>query len=260
MVPFYTSDKGKLIKQLTRVLAAEITRASINVRSVLSSTFLNGKLKSYRPALKSDFSDLVYTADLKLKTPQAYDESLDKLGFIFGVTRRSFESDEPYRQRIRFAIRSSSTKAGLKSAIIFTIANSTLFEASEFDVEIRESFTDFFDGEVTALNSPLRSKASLVGGITIYIRPKSKIKEVMAVVDVVDGTPIYDKVTYRVSPSIDYLSLVDYANSLTFKNTLETLVSAGIVIDKVIFEQPGSSGNRGEFYAYYEKPMNLRSN
>lgn len=259
MVPFFTSDKGKILKALTRVMAAEITRASIAARSVLASTFLNGKLKSHRPALKSDYDDLVYTADIKLRTPQAYDESLDKLGFVFGVTRRSFEGDEPFRQRIRFAIRASATKAGVKDAIRFSIANSSLFESADFDVEIRESLRDFFDGTTATLNAPLRSKASIIGGMTIYIRPKSVPKTVRVVSDVVDGVVTYEEATYFVTPSIDYLALVDYTNSISFKNTLETLVSAGIVIDRVVFEQPGASGNKGEFYSYYETPFHLRS-
>ena len=259
MFPIFPSDSGYNLKLLTRVLAAEVTKSSIYIREILGNTFLHGELYN-RKARKEDYDPIVYTGDLPRKMPQAYGEALDNIGSTFGVTRLPTEGDESLRQRIKFKVKSSTTKSGITDAIKFSLTNSELFRYSDFDVEIRESFLDFFDGVNTPLNSPLRSPStSLIGGITIYIRPIPKLKSIERVLDYTeDGQPIIESGQMYVSENVNYLSLVRFSSTPTLKATLESLTAAGIVIDRVIFEQIGASGNKGEFYSYYERPGNRR--
>lgn len=239
------------LKHITKALASGMVQVRLELSKALSGIYIIG---SPNP---KDYGDLIYTGDIKTRIPQAYKESLDKLGFMFGVKRRFFESDKSYRSRILFAIRLSTTKVGLISTIKFTLENAEIFNKSEFDVEIRESFEDYFDGYTTAINSPVRG-SSLVGGIVIYITPVTLVsyilngKEIRTTLDnfktTFKGKPYPP--FYKFARNIDYNRLLESGEFKSMKEMLETIVAAGINIDRVILQQPGASGNKGEYYAY----------
>lgn len=239
------------LKHLTKALASGMVQVRLEISKAISGIYIIG---SPNP---KDYGELVYTGDIKTTIPQAYKENLDKLGFMFGVKRRFFESDKSYRSRILFAIRLSTTKAGLISTIKFTLENTEIFNKSEFEVEIRESFEDYFDGYTTAINSPIRDD-SMIGGITIYITPVTFVSYISNMKEVRTSFENFKEIFkgktyppfYKFARNIDYNRLLDSGEFLSMKAMLETIVAAGINIDRVVLQQPGASGNKGEYYAY----------
>jgi hypothetical protein len=237
----------RVLFRLSQAIASGITQARLEISKMLSGLYVRG---SSDP---EDYGEMVYTGDIKRVIPQAYKTDLDKLGYMFDVPRRVFENDEAYRQRIVFSIKATATKKGMVDVIKFIFENSSYFDKQIFDVKVLESFTHVFDGATTSVNTPLRSKASLIGGITLVITPK----EMTYLITGVAITREEYVAVYGVQPeglvfvrNIDYKEIYSGGEYSSLRSMFEILTAAGISLDRVIFEQSGSGGNKGEYYAY----------
>lgn len=226
--------KKDYLKNLSLALAAAVTRARVSIRRHLTNLDISGStdIKKY--------PELMYSGDLPNKIPQAYDYHLDMLGQMFDVERRFNEDDESYRQRIIFKIKISTTKNGIKNTVKFIFETSPFFNKSDdsnivYDVVILENYKNFFDGVNTSFDQPMRDY-SLSHGITVYIKP-------------VDARNSQGELLKLVR-NANYKRILDISGNSGFREMLETVAAAGIIVDRVIFEQVGSGGNKGEIYAY----------
>jgi len=239
------------LKTLTLTLASGFTQVRLEISRILSGLYIRGSTK------KSDYGDLVYTGNIRQKIPHAYGSDLDKLGYMFNIPRRFYEKDESYRSRILFAIRISATKSGIKNTLKFAFESSPFFKNSAFNIEVRESAYDYFDGVTTPTNSPTRD-VSILGGLTIYISPKTQVQYMedgKVIFDYYDNfVAKYGKDTsvphFKYGKTFDHRRLLDNGEFNSLRDMLESIVAAGINIDRVVFQQPGASGNKGEYYAY----------
>lgn len=244
MFNFNITPQKTLMRDLSKTVASMLVVARIKVRRHLSTLYIRG---SSEP---SDYGDLSYTSELPDTIPQSSGEYLDRLGYMFEIHRKFREDDESYRQRIIFAIKISATKDGVKNTIKFIFSNSYLLPKYavsgskeypiQYNVEIRETASDFFDGVTTALNSPLRGPLTNQFGMVVYITPKpfKKLHK-----DRLTGESEYRN--YPKSPN--YYRILE---SAAFRDVIDMISAAGIKVDRVIFNQPGSGGNKGEFYDY----------
>lgn len=238
--------------KLSQAIAAGLTQVRLEVSRMLSGLYVRGSRD------KNYYGEAVYTGDIKRIIPQAYKQDLDKLGYMFSIPRRVFESDESYRSRIIFSVRVTTTVKGLSEVVRFTFENSEVFPATLFDVEVRESYKDSFDGITLPINAPLRSKVSHTGGIVVYIRPKSTVQltdgRVMSKEEYEKLYPLSSNlkpgVVLSFTRNIDYKQIYSGGEFNSLKNMFNVMVAAGIHLDRIIFEQAGAGGNRGEYYAY----------
>ena len=241
------ADNPRILFRLSQALASGITQVKLEISKMLAGLYVRG---STDPEY---YGSMIYTGDIKRIIPQAYKKDLDKLGYMFNVPRRVFENDEAYRQRIVFSIRATATKKGIIEVIRFIFENSSYYDKQIFKVKVIESFSDAFDGASRSVNAPLRGKASLVGGITIVITPVEMTYLITGqAISRADHISLYGKepeglVFVR---NIDYKDIYSGGEYSSLKSMFEVLTAAGIYLDRVIFEQSGAGGNKGEYYAY----------
>lgn len=244
MFEFLDTINKTVLRDISRTISSILVVARIKVRRHLATLYIQG---SESPEA---YGELSYTAELPKVIPQSHEEYLDRLGYMFEVYRKYREDDESYRQRIIFAIKISATKFGVKNTLKFIFSNSFLLPKYaisgfreypiEYKVEIRETHKDFFDGVTTALNSPMRGKITHQFGMVIYITPmpyKIPFKN--------KKTGEKEYITIPKSPN--YYRILEGED---FRSVLGTITAAGISVDRVVFNQPGGSGNKGEFYDY----------
>lgn len=224
MIFKFNNTKAKtILRDLSKTMAALTTSITITLRKRLPELYIIGSTN------KSDYGPLVYAEELPKKVPQASGEYLDRLGYMFGVVRRLSEKDEAFRQRILFVVKISATNEGMENTIKFIFTNSGFFPRwkdgtpLQFNVRINESIANYFDGN-TSLSVPVRT--NFLYGITVYISPVSH---------------------HGFSKSIDYSKILE---GESFRELISTISAAGTVVDRVIFEQAGAGGNRGEVYDY----------
>ena len=242
---------SNILKDLTQTFASGFTQVRLEISRILSGLYIRG---SKNP---NDYGPLVYTGNIRRRTPHAYGNDLDKLGYMFNIPRRFYERDESYRARILFAIKISATKNGIRNTLKFALEESPFFVNAGFDIEVRESIADYFDGVTTPTNSPVRD-TSLIGGMIIYITPRT---QVCYVIDNKEEFDYYDNFVakygketeiphYKYGKAVDHRKLLENGEFKSLKDMIENIIAAGINIDRVVFQQPGASGNKGEYYAY----------
>lgn len=242
---------SNIIKDLTLTLASGFTQIKLELSRYLTGLYIRG---SKNP---EDYGPIVYTGNIKKRTPHAYGNDLDRLGYMFNISRRFYERDESYRARILFAVKVSATRFGIKNTLKFALEESPFFVNSAFSVEVRESALDYFDGVTTPTNSPVRD-TSLLGGMIIYIAPRTKV---CYITDNKEQFDFYDSFVskygkdtliphYKYGQTVDHRKLIENGEFKSLKDMIETIIAAGINIDRVVFQQPGASGNKGEYYAY----------
>lgn len=244
MFEFVNTLNKIVLRDLSKTLSSMLVVARIKVRRHLATLYIRGSEDA------EEYGALSYTQELPEIIPQSHGEYLDRLGYMFDIDRNYREDDESYRQRIIFAIKISATKIGVKNTLKFIFSNSFLLPKYavsgnkeypiQYNIEIRETMYDFFDGANTALNSPMRGKLTHQHGMVIYITPMPYKK-------------IYrDKITGNedlryIPKSPNYHRILE---GQPFRDMMDTITAAGIKVDRVIFNQPGGSGNKGEFYDY----------
>lgn len=224
------------LRQLTETLSSMLLKLDLDIKRLLTSTYLRGSNN------KDDYGPLAYTGDLPYKIPQAYDDSLDKIGSVFDVKRQYRESDESYRQRIIFSVRRSTTNKGIEDTVKFIFENSPYFSTKSsgykisFDVNVYENYLNSFDGITSGLNTPVRGELTYYNGIMIVIKP-------IALVDGLGNRKLFVK-------SYDFTEIVKNSEVSGIRQMMSFLVASGIKVDRVIIEQPGAGGSKGEIYAY----------
>lgn len=222
------------LKGVSLALASATTMVRVSIRRHLTNLTITGSPN------KADYPELMYSGDLPNRVPQAYNEHLDKLGFMFDVERRFNEDDESYRQRIIFKIKISTTRNGIKNTLKFIFEKSPFFNKSSdsnivYDVVILENYKNFFDGVNTSFDQPMRDFSANYG-IVIYIKPATVVDS--------QGNLM------RLARNANYRRTLDVSGNQGFRELMDTVTAAGIKVDRVIFEQAGAGGNRGEVYAY----------
>jgi len=201
---------------LTKALASGLTLAEIAMNSVLPNLYLSNKRDDQD-------TPLIYSGDFPNLYPQAYGEYLDKIGYMFNVSRFSNENDNDYRERIIFSISQNATKSGIKN-VIETLLSSRGYEVN---VEIFDHSEDFFEAENSNFDHPIRSvNESILYKISLFITPIDENK------------------------SVYYNYFENIFNVETFQFALDDIVSAGVSVEAVTFLSPGSGGEKGEIYAY----------
>lgn len=222
-----------VLLDFTRSLSAGITLAWVTARKVLTNLYILNTSKSDLP--------LLYEGDYPNIYPQAYREYLDRLGFMFGVTRLPGEEDEGYRVRILFALRQSTTKEGIAEALRMLFASAMM----EVNVEVRESFKDAFDGVSTTFDTPMRSpKGTLLYGITIIISPVTH--DLSSVTRPGEEAPVTlptNLFFHRVKNN-NYMSLLRMFQVSSFTELLTSTVASGIKINRVVFREPSAGGSK----------------
>jgi hypothetical protein len=87
---------------------------------------------------------------------ESYSEDLDNIGFSFGEQRK-FQEDDPYRNRIVSVLKRGTTNNSIMEFVQFFCEEYFGEKYFNFEVRVRESVYDFFDGLKTSTDTPLRS-------------------------------------------------------------------------------------------------------
>lgn len=220
---------NSVLQSFTKAIASGLANLKISVRSILPSLYV------YNPKSSGDKVPLVYDGDFPNRLPNAYGDSLNLLGDMFGVSRNLGESDEALRRRILFSIGENSTVLGLEGSI------KKLFEASglNVEVEIRESFNNFFDGTSNNFSTPLRNpKGSMMYGVSIYIYPSISIKRSVTILSLSTSQKVL--IEYPSGVSWNKVSIpsdagiLDSFGTSTLKDIINKVVSAGVRVDRVV--------------------------
>lgn len=218
---------------LTRSLGSGVSLVWITAKKVLGNLYITNTEKSELP--------LLYEGDFPVVYPQAYREYLDRLGFMFAVPRLPGERDDDYRIRILFVLRQNSTKNGIVEAIQMLFTSAMM----EVDVEVKESFTEVFDGVSSTFEAPLRSyKNSFLYGVTIFITPRTVRKT--SVIRPGETAPVAlptGTVFHRIANN-HHRILLDIFQVSSFSELLWGNVASGVKINKVILVEPGAGGSR----------------
>lgn len=248
----------------TKALASGIALLKTAVRGVLPNLYIINQNDD-------ENISLIYSGDYPSLYPQAYGEYLDLLGYMFGVSRLSDESDDAYRQRILFSLSRNSTPNGIKSAVSFLLKTKEI----ESEVIIVNNFNNFFDAQTTSFDYPMRDyRGSLLYSVNIFIKPKilrqNFIYEPQGSVTPTnpriirgdDGNPItstygdFIKLDLLNNETFDKIEPIYYNyfenvfNVDSFQMLLDDITAAGIRVESVTFLEPGAGGAKGESYAY----------
>jgi hypothetical protein len=244
---------------LTRAIAYGITMLRVSIKSVLPNLFLNTTVE-----INESETPLIYNGDYPERPAHAYGEYLDKLGYMFDRPRNYKEEDENYRIRILSALVENSTLSGIKSTVSYLLQT----EGIEADVQIRESYKDFFDGTSSTFDAPLRdSGGTLLYGISIVITPKSIMVPrliqdqsgetvtkdfVTYYVDGEEVTSVYPNgVTWGHKKNLYLTGLLNAFRVSSLKLLLNDITASGVRVTRVVLLQAGAAGVRGQMY-YYE--------
>lgn len=261
-----------VLYNFTRGISSGITLADTTVKSILPNLYIQNKT--------IDNTTLIYSGDAPNIYPQAYGEYLDRLGYMFDVLRNSGETDDSFRQRILFSISQNSTISGIKNSIKFILQANNI----EADVDIIESYKDFFDGNSTSFDAPIRSaKGTMLYGITVIITPKNLQKSTIFIPISLASANIYHYVTPDGGVSPTPIIYNDYNNAVqiyvqaadgsqlifnklqsiystsfvtafhvpSFRYLINDIVAAGIKVNRVVIKEPGAGGTKGESYVNY---------
>lgn len=219
---FLTKQKDVFFN-LIRAISSSLVLVRIKLKGVLSNQYLLNT--------EQDDLDLIDYSDYPIFYPHSYGIYLDYIGNQFDVYRFPNEDDEKFRQRILFSITKNPTKNGLKETVYFLLQtnNTGLYRVPNqedlgysepkyydikqvFDVEVNESFDNFFDGVTSTFDDPFRSyKETLYFGVEIIIKPKNL--RLSKVLSYSDYTNLFseNKISYRYrNPSMhDTLTLIN---------------------------------------------------
>lgn len=229
----------------TRAVSSAIALFRTSVRGILPSLYLINREES------SEEVPLVYDGDFPFIEPHAYGEYLNQLGETFDVSRNFQEEDEDYRRRILFSLQQNSTINGITSSI------NRIFETYGInaDVEVRESYKNAFDGTSNTFDVPIRSpKGSLLYGISVIVTPRVSTYNQVSVYNFstfqkeVYNMPINAPWVIRKNVSVD--RFVDAYRVPSFRFLIDAISSAGVRVDRVIVQESGSGGSKGEVYDY----------
>lgn len=229
----------------TRAISSGITLFRTSVRNLLPNLYILNREES------TTETPLIYDGDFPSIEPHSYGEYLDRLGEMFAVSRNFQENDEEYRRRILFSLQQNSTKSGIKSSI------DRIFETYGInaDVEVRESFSNAFDGTASTFDVPMRSpEGSLLYGISVIVTPRISTYNQVSVYNF----STFQKETYstpsgspwRIRKNVSVDRFVSAYRVPSFRFLIDAISSAGVRVDRVIVQESGSGGSKGEVYDY----------
>lgn len=239
---------NNILYDFTRAVSSAVAFFRTAVRSILPSLYIINREAS------GEETPLVYSGDFPSINPHAYGSYLDLLGSMFNLTRNINETDNEFRTRILFFISENATKEGISRSIkqIFLVNNVNV------DVEIRESYSNFFDGSSTSLDIPIRNrKHSLLYGINVIISP---------VVETLTSVSIFNYATlqrdfinfptgtiWRVRRNPYTGSIINSFRIDSLRYLVDDIAAAGIRVDSVIVKGFGTSGSSAPA-TFIEKP------
>lgn len=237
----------------TRAISSAVAFFRAAVKSILPNLYIINQQES------TENTPLIYSGDYPNINPQAYGEYLDLLGSMFDLYRNNRESDSEFRTRILFFISENVTKEGISRSIkqIFMVNN------IEVDVDIRENYTNFFDGTSTSLGIPLRSsRHSLLYGITVVISP---VVESINSVNIFNYSTLQKEMinfpvgtTWRVRRNPYTSSIINSFRIESLRYLIDDISAAGIKVDSVIVKSFGTSGSNSPV-KHIEKPVGYLS-
>jgi hypothetical protein len=247
---------GDVLYYFTRGFSSGITLLRTVVRGLLPNLYVINETKS------SSRTPLIYDGDFPNINPQSYGEYLNLLGDMFGLSRNLNEEDKEFRRRILFSIGQSATISGISSSMSRLL--STYGIAA--DIEIRENFTNAFDGTSSTFDVPMRDVGgTLLYGLSVVITPKSY--DASAPVLDENGDILYRKVDifnfdsskmeeniyplgveWRRVKNLYFDRLLESFRAESFRSLVDDISAAGIRVDRVIIREPGAGGSKGEVY------------
>lgn len=237
--------KTTFLYDFTRAVSSGISLLRTSVRNILPNLYVINRDRS------DSETPLVYDGDYPFIEPHSYGGYLDLLGDMFGVRRNSGENDEDYRRRILFSLQQNSTISGIRATI------DRIFETYGInaDVEVRESYKNAFDGSSTTFDVPVRSpQGSLLYGISIIVTPRISSYQQVSVYNF--STFRTDTYTlplgspWRVRKNISVDSFINAYRVPSFRFLIDDISAAGVRVDRVIIQESGSGGSKGEVYDY----------
>lgn len=233
-----------LLFLLSKTIAAGIAQLRITAKRRLSNLYVqNTRVGQDTP--------LIYTGDSPFIHPQAYGEYLDLLGETFLVRRNAQEGDEEFRRRILFSVKRSATVSGIREIInrIFLTYNINA------DVELRVSHRDYFDGTTGTFDVPLRNPGgTMLYGISIIVTPRVSMYNEVSMVNFSTLRKTTNAVppgkSWRVRRNVSVDRFINAYRVPSFRFLLNDMVAAGIKVDRVIIQEGGAGGSKGEVYGY----------